>query len=60
MYHDYYGLNRMPFQGSPDPDFVYLGPAHRDAAENGALDQERHANQGGGEDGSHSSLDVGC
>ncbi|MBV8168575.1 MAG: AAA family ATPase [Alphaproteobacteria bacterium] len=31
MYHDYYGLNRMPFQGSPDPDFVYLGPSHRDA-----------------------------
>jgi general secretion pathway protein A len=31
MYHDYYGLNRMPFQGSPDPDFLYLGPSHRDA-----------------------------
>jgi general secretion pathway protein A len=31
MYHEFYGLNRMPFQGSPDPDFLYPGPTHREA-----------------------------
>ena len=31
MYHAFYGLGRMPFQGSPDPDFLYAGPAHQEA-----------------------------
>lgn len=31
MYHAFYGLARMPFQGSPDPDFLYAGPAHQEA-----------------------------
>ena len=31
MYHAFYGLQRMPFQGSPDPDFLYAGPAHQEA-----------------------------
>src|SRR5260221_1324211 len=31
MYHEFYGLTRMPFQGSPDPDFLYPGPTHREA-----------------------------
>jgi type II secretory pathway predicted ATPase ExeA len=31
MYHAFYGLARMPFQGSPDPDFLYPGPAHQEA-----------------------------
>ncbi|MBI3517658.1 MAG: ATPase, partial [Proteobacteria bacterium] len=31
MYHEFYGLTRMPFQGAPDPDFLYPGPTHREA-----------------------------
>src|ERR1700709_1741896 len=31
MYHGYYDLARMPFQGAPDPDFLYLGSGHQEA-----------------------------
>src|SRR3954471_21628875 len=31
MYHAFYGLARLPFQGSPDPDFLYPGPAYQEA-----------------------------
>ena len=27
----FYGLTRKPFQMTPDPDFLYLAPGHREA-----------------------------
>ncbi len=31
MYLDYFGLNRLPFSIAPDPDLLYLSPAHHEA-----------------------------
>ncbi len=31
MYLQFFGLNEIPFSITPDPAFVYLSPAHRDA-----------------------------
>lgn len=31
MYLDYFGLNRFPFSIAPDPDLLYLSPAHHEA-----------------------------
>lgn len=31
MFLEFYGLNREPFGVTPDPDFIYLSPAHREA-----------------------------
>jgi len=31
MYLDYYNLKKEPFQNSPDPDFLFLSPSHREA-----------------------------
>ena len=30
MYHQFYGLNRSPFEMAPDPAFLYLGETHRE------------------------------
>lgn len=31
MYQEYYGLQEMPFNVTPDPKFLYLSPAHEEA-----------------------------
>jgi len=31
MYLDYWQLQRKPFENTPDPDFFYFSPAHKDA-----------------------------
>jgi general secretion pathway protein A len=31
MYLDHFGLNKMPFDISPDPSFLWLGEKHREA-----------------------------
>lgn len=31
MYLDYFGLKRLPFSIAPDPDLLYLSPAHHEA-----------------------------
>lgn len=31
MYLDYFGLTRFPFSIAPDPDLLYLSPAHQEA-----------------------------
>lgn len=31
MYQDFFALNAAPFTLSPDPDYLYLSPAHREA-----------------------------
>lgn len=31
MYEDFYGLETAPFQITPDPQFLYLSPSHREA-----------------------------
>lgn len=31
IYLDYFGLERNPFGSTPDPDFLYLTPGHREA-----------------------------
>lgn len=31
MYLDYFGLNRLPFSIAPDPELLYLSPAHHEA-----------------------------
>lgn len=31
MYLDYFGLNRFPFSIAPDPDLLFLSPAHNEA-----------------------------
>ena len=31
MYLTFYGLNEKPFNATPDPRFLYLTPAHREA-----------------------------
>jgi general secretion pathway protein A len=31
MYMRFFGLNRLPFEASPDPGFLFDGPAHREA-----------------------------
>ena len=31
MYLDFYHLKREPFQVTPDPDFLYLSPSHKEA-----------------------------
>lgn len=31
MYNKFYGLSESPFRITPDPRFLYLGPAHREA-----------------------------
>ncbi len=31
MYHKFFGLTDAPFRITPDPRFLYLGPAHREA-----------------------------
>ena len=31
MYLRFYGLNELPFRGTPDPRFLYLSPRHREA-----------------------------
>ena len=31
MYLDYYSLKKEPFKNSPDPDFIFLSPSHREA-----------------------------
>jgi general secretion pathway protein A len=31
MYLSYYGLSREPFHITPDPEFLYLSPSHREA-----------------------------
>jgi general secretion pathway protein A len=31
MFHEFYGLNEQPFGVTPDPRFLYLSPAHREA-----------------------------
>ncbi|MGH7859939.1 MAG: ExeA family protein, partial [Candidatus Binatia bacterium] len=31
MYKDYWHLNRYPFENTPDPEFLYFSPAHREA-----------------------------
>jgi len=31
MYLDFYGLTREPFQITPDPEFLYLSPSHKEA-----------------------------
>lgn len=31
MYLDYFGLSRLPFSIAPDPDLLYLSPAHHEA-----------------------------
>ena len=31
MYLSFYGLKAKPFNGTPDPDFLYLTPGHREA-----------------------------
>jgi|HubBroStandDraft_1064217.scaffolds.fasta_scaffold00066_29 general secretion pathway protein A len=31
MYTRFFGLNRLPFEASPDPGFLFDGPAHREA-----------------------------
>jgi general secretion pathway protein A len=31
MYLDFYNLKKEPFKNSPDPDFFYLSPRHREA-----------------------------
>ncbi|MBZ4658166.1 MAG: peptidoglycan-binding protein, partial [Desulfacinum sp.] len=31
MYLDFYGLRAEPFHITPDPDFLYLSPSHKEA-----------------------------
>src|SRR6266702_8161962 len=31
MYTHFFGLDRLPFEASPDPRFLFDGPAHREA-----------------------------
>lgn len=31
MYTRFFGLNRLPFESSPDPSFLFDGPVHREA-----------------------------
>ncbi len=31
MYLNFYGFNREPFHITPDPDFLFLGPSHKEA-----------------------------
>ncbi len=31
MYLEYYRLNKKPFHVTPDPEFLYLSPSHREA-----------------------------
>jgi general secretion pathway protein A len=31
MYLKYYGLNKQPFHITPDPEFLYLSPSHKEA-----------------------------
>lgn len=31
MYQEYYGLREMPFNITPDPEFLYLSPTHQEA-----------------------------
>ena len=31
MYLEYFGLTRLPFSIAPDPDLLYLSPAHNEA-----------------------------
>jgi general secretion pathway protein A len=31
VYLDFYGLNREPFHITPDPEFLYLSPSHKEA-----------------------------
>jgi len=31
MYLDFYRLNREPFRITPDPEFLYLSPGHKEA-----------------------------
>lgn len=30
MYHDFFGFTQVPFSIAPDPDFLFLGPRHRE------------------------------
>ncbi|MCH8502164.1 MAG: AAA family ATPase [Aliidiomarina sp.] len=30
MYHDYFGFSQVPFSIAPDPEFLFLGPRHRE------------------------------
>jgi len=31
MYQSFYGLKEMPFNITPDPNFLYLSPTHQEA-----------------------------
>ncbi len=31
MYKNFYGLKEKPFEITPDPNFLYLSPGHREA-----------------------------
>ena len=31
MYQSFYGLREMPFNITPDPNFLYLSPTHQEA-----------------------------
>lgn len=33
MYHDFFGLQQVPFSIAPDPDFLFLGPRHKEGLE---------------------------
>lgn len=33
MYHDYFGFEQVPFSIAPDPEFLFLGPRHREGLE---------------------------
>jgi len=31
MYRDFYHLHKQPFHITPDPEFLFLSPSHREA-----------------------------
>lgn len=33
MYHDFFGFQQVPFSIAPDPDFLFLGPRHKEGLE---------------------------
>ncbi|MCL5255784.1 MAG: AAA family ATPase [Gammaproteobacteria bacterium] len=43
MYHDYFGFEQVPFSIAPDPEFLFLGPRHREG-----LDHLRNGLSGSG------------
>ena len=55
VYLKYFGLSETPFAITPDPAFVYLSPAHRDAhaAREAALRDRRVRLRVGRPDGGH-------